>query len=80
MGFFDKIFGNPKKQEADSRFQKGIWYLQSNDFENALYEFKKATEIAPELPHAWEMRGKMHRTLGNEAEALYCFDKMKELR
>ena len=43
----DEITQNP--DDAESYINRGDWYYQQRDFENALYDYEKAVELGEDL-------------------------------
>ena len=69
------LFGCNKGSEK-SWFDKGEKFFKENQFEKALQCYDKAIAIKPDFYQALDGRGLSLHILGENDEALLCFDKV----
>ena len=58
---------------ASSALSRGATRLQSQDFEGALTEFKRAAAYDPELTVAYQYQARVHTMLGRRSEAIDAY-------
>ncbi|MDX1921068.1 MAG: tetratricopeptide repeat protein, partial [Candidatus Caenarcaniphilales bacterium] len=75
------IEANPKPESklSEAYLKRGISYLKTEKFEEALKDFDKAIELTPNLEQAYNQRGLAKANLGKQEEAIKDFDKAIEI-
>ena len=53
---------------------KGIFFLESGDFDKALSFFEQALLLDPSNPDLWNYKGTALRSLGRYGESMDCFN------
>lgn len=52
----------------------GNLYFDTNQYEKAIWAYKKSLELKPDNPNVWTDMGVMYRRIGNPEEAVKSFD------
>ena len=75
---FRKILKSHPK-ERNVRKSIGTAYFELGKYEDALENFKIATEIEPPESEIWDYLGKIHLIKAEKEKALWCFNKVIEI-
>lgn len=79
MGLTAPVFSQGKDEEAHKHFIRGIAAIEmaksEEDLVKAAAEFKKATEIAPDMAMAWNNLGSVLAKIGQYKEAIESYRK-----
>ena len=76
-GIFGALSSRAGNQQAlaSSALSRGATRLQSQDFEGALTEFKRAAAYDPELTVAYQYQARVHGMLGRRSEAVEAYQR-----
>jgi tetratricopeptide (TPR) repeat protein len=78
LALLQKLVADYPRDER-ARFQLGGAYFGRQDYEKAIAEYRRATEIAPDFAPAYNIVGYAYRTVGRYDEAEQAFKKYIEL-
>lgn len=76
--YFNQVI-DAKPYLAEPYFLRAIAKYNLEDFSGAGDDARKATQLNPFLPDAWEVRGVASQCLGNHLDAIACYDRALDL-
>lgn len=75
-----KVTPKPTKKTPElDHWSRALDYQNQGQWEMALFEFKMAAQINPNIGDYWFFMGDCYHALGKYNEAIYCFQKTIEL-
>jgi Flp pilus assembly protein TadD len=70
----------PVQTPAEEEFGKGIRAKRAKEWSVAAVSFKKATELKPDYPEAWNELGYALRNVGNYPDSVKAYDEALRLK
>jgi tetratricopeptide (TPR) repeat protein len=71
---------SPAEATAQTEYNRGVRARVAQDWATAIAAFKRATELRPEFPEAWNELGFALRNQGRYADSLDAYDRALALR
>ncbi|HET6368806.1 MAG TPA: tetratricopeptide repeat protein [Pseudomonadales bacterium] len=70
----------PVQTPAEEEYGKGVRAKRAKEWSVAVASFKKATELKPDFPEAWNELGYAFRNVGNYPDSVKAYDEALRLK